>query len=173
MNRSVKNLNRCLRKRATGCFEVQGALWIVTSEKEQNMVRIEKFWSLAASKRDCWTTKLSPLEEETRILGKKVSVLNTISDPNVSGIPDYVIEEQIKTLNEELKDIGRKWREQQGTSLTRMHVDETWSECPMWVRRMIMHSLNFGQGGSNLDFAVSVKLPDMWLVIGKAGELQE
>lgn len=133
------------------------------------MVRIEKFWSLAANKRECWTTELSPLEEETRILGKKLDVLNTISAPNVSGIPDYVIKERIKTLNKELKDIGRKWREQQGTSLTRIHVDETWSECPMWVKRMIMH-LDLG---SNLDFAVCVKLPDMWLVIEKAGELQE
>ena len=125
-------------------------------------------------KREYWITKLTPLEEETYALRKRLNSLDIKCSPGVVGIPEHDKSEIIKEINKDLIKIAYRWEEQGGSSSCRIDPDSlttsdpTWTSKSTWLGRMTESLITRNWHENNLAFHVVVTkepgLPNMYLV---------
>ena len=107
------------------------------------------------------------LEEESVCIDRAIQVLSTICHPSVSGIPTGTIKEKIVEVNERLRNFGARWRAQYGRDEKSIFIDESWTSCPDWVKKMVETLCPTLY--PHIQYAVCTQLPEIYLQI-KRGE---
>ena len=114
---------------------------------------------------------MTTLEEESIAIDRALQVLSTVCQPSISGIPEGAINKKIIDVNRSLRIYGARWRTQYGKDETCIYIDQYWTSCPVWVKKMVeslcCHCTQ--KLYPHIRYAVHTHLPEIYLQI-KRGE---